>query len=339
MIKTQGVSKRYGAFTALDNVSFEIKPGEIVGLLGPNGAGKTSLIRALTGFFEPSDGTVKIDGIDVVDDPLSVQSRIGYLPEQAPLYPEMLVQEYLSMVADIRQLPDSQRTRRMAEAVWSTGLEEHLTRPIGALSKGFQQRVGLAQAILHQPKVLILDEPTSGLDPTQVVHVRELIQRLAQNATVLFSTHILPEVEQLCERVLILMGGKLCTDARLEDLRATHTAIVSLAVHSTGKLVVQSGDASLEKASAALGEINGVCDVRSVPARSGYASFELQANDEGDLCREAYRLARDRGWELGELRRVERDLESVFNSLVRGNSEVATVADHPSNVTPMEVRP
>ncbi len=314
MIEVESVGKRYGDFVALDDVSFRIGRGEIVGLLGPNGAGKTTLIRMLTGFFEPSAGTIRIAGVDVVSDPLSAQRHIGYLPEQTPLYPEMLVQEYLGMLADFRGLAPERRQSLLAEAIWATELEQHLTRPIGALSKGFRQRVGLAQAILHEPEVLILDEATSGLDPTQVVHVRALIQRLAQRATVLFSSHVLSEVEQVCDRAMVLLGGRLRADARLSELRATHSAVVSIAEDSI------AGDGALpvrrEAVEASLRGLTGVTGVSAFTSRPGCLSYELRSEDDPDLCRHLFRLARDRGWELAELRPVERDLESVFRDLV-----------------------
>ena len=314
MIEVESVGKRYGDFVALDDVSFHIGRGEIVGLLGPNGAGKTTLIRMLTGYFEPSAGTIRIDGVDIESDPLAAQQRIGYLPEQTPLYPEMLVQEYLGMVADFRGLAPERRQPLLAEAIWATELEHHLTRPIGALSKGFRQRVGLAQAILHQPKVLILDEPTSGLDPTQVVHVRALIQRLAQHATVIFSSHVLSEVEQVCERALVLLGGHLRSDARLSELRATHSAVVSIVEDS---IAGDGTDSSRREAvETALRGLAGVASASALPPRPGCLSYELNSESDANLCRNLFCLARDRGWELAELRPVERDLESVFRDLV-----------------------
>ncbi len=304
MIEAVEVVKRYGALQALDGVSFSIGRGEVVGLLGPNGAGKTTLIRILCGYFEPSAGRVSVDGLDVVDEVRAVQGRIGYLPEQTPLYPEMLVQEYLDMVADLRGVPSSQRRSMLSDAVHATELGDHLTRPIGALSKGFRQRVGIAQAILHRPKVLVLDEPTSGLDPTQVVHVRDLIRRLAETTTVLFSTHILSEVEQVCERAIIVLGGRVREDARLDDLRTTQRVIVGV-----------SG-ADPDAAAAALTATPGADAVRSLGASDGAHRFEVDGSSE-DLPRGLYRAVRDGGWDLHELRPVVRDLESVFRDLVQ----------------------
>lgn len=314
MIETSGVTKHYGDLAALEDVSIRIGPGEIVGLLGPNGAGKTTLIRILTGFFEPSRGEVRIDGHDVVADPIAVQRIVGYLPEQTPLYPEMLVQEYLDMIADLRELPGGgERLRLLAEAVWATGLDEHLTRPIGDLSRGFRQRVCLAQAILHRPKVLILDEPTSGLDPSQVVHVRELIRRLAEHSTVLFSTHILSEVEKICERAIILLGGRVCLDARLDEIRTRHGARVAISNDGNG--------GRTEQLARTLRTIDGVTAVESVTGAGGYATFELDGEADADICRAAFRVARDNGWELGELSPIVRTLETVFRELVATHSD------------------
>jgi ABC-2 type transport system ATP-binding protein len=338
MIEVESVGKQYGDFVALDDVSFRIGRGEIVGLLGPNGAGKTTLIRMLTGYFEPSSGTIRIAGVDVESDPLAAQQHIGYLPEQTPLYPEMLVQEYLGMVADFRGLPPERHQPLLAEAIWATELEQHLTRPIGALSKGFRQRVGLAQAILHEPEVLILDEPTSGLDPTQIVHVRTLIQRLAQRATVLFSSHVLSEVEQVCERAMVLLGGRLRADARLSELRATHSAVVSIAEDS----IAEDGALSSrrEAVEATLRGLTGVTSASALPPRPGCLSYELASEDDPDLCRNLFRLARDRGWELAELRPVERDLESVFRDLVAqyegGESGDAAAQETSSAASPVD---
>ncbi len=325
MIEASNLSKNYDSFIALDDVSFSIQKGDVVGLLGPNGAGKTTLIRILTGFFEASNGQVTINGIDVEESPQRIQQEIGYLPENTPLYEEMLVQEYLTMIADIRNLPiGSKRSAMLGEAIEATGLENYLTKPIHELSKGLKQRVGLAQAIVHQPKVLILDEPTSGLDPTQVVQVRELIHRLAQTSTVLFSTHILSEVEQVCERALIVLGGKLRVDAKLIDLRASQSAILGIAETVPGSGVPQlvEAGASIEQPQdirQVLKQLSGVQAVRQIYSRPGYLTYEINGANKADLCREAFGLARKYAWELGELRPVERDLETVFQEVVQEN--------------------
>jgi ABC-2 type transport system ATP-binding protein len=260
---------------------------------------------------------VTIDGIDVEADPLAARGRIGYLPESTPLYPEMLVQEYLQMMAAFREVPASAQRGLISEAVWATGLEDRLTSPIAQLSKGFRQRVGIAQAILHKPKLLILDEPTSGLDPTQVDQVRSLIQRLSQTTTVLFSTHILSEVEQVCDRALVLLGGRVRADARLDDLQRTRHVVVGVAGDSAP---------SAQEVSARLGALDVVTAVRRSDGRPGEHTFAVEGTADADLARAVFRLARDVGWELGELRPVVRDLDTVFRELVREHASPAEEA-------------
>jgi len=311
MIDVTSLSKSYGPVRALENVSFHVDAGEVIGLLGPNGAGKTTMMKILTGYLQPDEGQVTIDGLDVLTDTLAVQQRIGYLPENAPLYPEMSVQAYLKMIAELRQVPQEVRDERLVDAVRATGLEEHLVRPIAQLSKGFRQRVGLAQAILHQPNLLIFDEPTVGLDPTQIVEVRRLIKRLSERSTVMLSTHILSEVEATCDRVIILLNGRVRADARLEDLAATTTVVLVLARDVPG-------------AGAALAGLPHVEAVESSPRAGGHEYRLSTDNGGGDLSAVVYELARDEGWPLRELRRDARTLESVFNELATsGDAEPA----------------
>jgi ABC-2 type transport system ATP-binding protein len=302
MIDVQDLSKSYGPVQALKDISFRVDSGEIIGLLGPNGAGKTTTMKILTGYLQPNGGTVKVDGLDVLTHALEVQQRIGYLPENAPLYPELSVQGYLKMIAELRQVPAGDQPRRLSAAVRATGLEDHLTRPIGHLSKGYRQRVGLAQAILHEPKLLIMDEPTIGLDPTQIVEVRNLIRSLARHSTVVLSTHILSEVEAICDRVIILLGGEIKADARLADLEASPDVI----------LVLQEG---APNATAALRALKGVRGVRFHATTDG-PTYQVKGGDGQDLRPAIYNLARDNEWPLKELRRDVRTLESVFNELV-----------------------
>jgi len=311
MIDVSDLTKSYGPIEALRGVSFRIDAGEIVGLLGPNGAGKTTTIKILTGYLQPDEGGVIVNDLDVLTHTREVQAQIGYLPESAPLYPEPSVQGYLKMMAELRQIPEDEQRARISEAVYATGLAEHLTRPIGQLSKGFRQRVGLAQAILHQPRLLILDEPTIGLDPTQVVEIRHLIRRLAERSTVLFSTHILSEVEALCDRVIILMNGQIRADARLSELSASPDAV----------LVLEEPSTAAERALRALGGVRGV---ERVQTPDGYPAYRVlgqesadidRASAEADLCPAIYGLAREEGWPVRELRRDVRTLETVFNEL------------------------
>jgi ABC-2 type transport system ATP-binding protein len=307
VIEVVNVSKSYGMLKALDRVSFSVEAGEIVGLLGPNGAGKTTMIKILTGYLHPDEGDVLVDGLDVVSRVKDIQAQIGYLPETAPLYPELSVQAYLRMMADLREIAEAEQPARIAAAVCATGLEDQLVRPIGELSKGFRQRVGLAQAILHRPRLLILDEPTIGLDPTQIVEVRILIRDLALHSTVLFSTHILSEVEALCDRVLILIGGQLRADSRLDEMAATSDAILVLGQSPAG-------------AEAALRGLRGVSGVDSLRAGAGYPSFRVlgEPGSQLDLCPAIYNLARANDWSLRELRPDVRTLEAVFNELATG---------------------
>ncbi|MGH2593254.1 MAG: ABC transporter ATP-binding protein [Anaerolineae bacterium] len=302
MIDVAQLTKSYGGVQALRGVSFHVAAGEIVGLLGPNGAGKTTIMKILTGYLQPDDGEATIDGLDVLTHTREVQARIGYLPENAPLYPELSVQSYLKMIADLRQIPMADQPARLSEAVYATGLADQLTRPIGELSKGYRQRVGLAQAILHKPPLLILDEPTIGLDPTQIVEIRRLIRRLARHSTVLFSTHILPEVEALCDRAMIIMNGRIRADARLSELSATSDAI----------LVLQDGVTGIESV---LQKINGVRGVEPMAAMDGHPAYRVLGSEQVDLCPAVYELARQNAWPLRELRRDVRTLETVFNQL------------------------
>jgi ABC-2 type transport system ATP-binding protein len=305
MIDVTDLTKSYGPIEALRGITFSIAEGEIVGLLGPNGAGKTTILKILTGYLQPDEGTVYVNDIDVLTRTREVQAQIGYLPETAPLYPELSVQGYLKMMAELRQIPEDERVARISEAVYATGLEDHLTRPIGQLSKGFRQRVGLAQAIVHRPKLLILDEPTIGLDPTQIVEIRRLIRRLAQHSTILFSTHVLSEVEALCDRVMILINGLVKADARLSELAATADAV----------LVLEEAPPGVDSA---LRELDGVRGVEPLRASDGFPAYRVMGRSEtadGDLCPAIYRLARDENWPLRELRRDVRTLETVFNEL------------------------
>jgi ABC-2 type transport system ATP-binding protein len=303
MIDVTDLDKSYGPVQALKGVSFRVDAGEIIGLLGPNGAGKTTMMKILTGYLQPTAGTAIVDGLDVVSHPLQVQERIGYLPENAPLYPELSVQRYLQMIAELRQIPEEERRARLSSAIRATGLAHQLTRPIGHLSKGYRQRVGLAQAIVHRPKLLILDEPTIGLDPTQIVEVRHLIRDLACESTVLLSTHILSEVEAICDRVIILLNGEVRADAHLADLGVSPDVILLLDTEPPGAVE-------------ALGALGGAAGVEVLPTQEGTAYRLSTAQEAVDLRPAIFQLARDNGWPLRELRRDVRTLESVFNELV-----------------------
>ncbi|HNT76774.1 MAG TPA: ATP-binding cassette domain-containing protein [Anaerolineae bacterium] len=312
MIDVSELSKSYGAIQALRDVTFSIADGEIVGLLGPNGAGKTTIIKILTGYLQPDGGVVRVNGLDVLEQPREVQAQIGYLPETAPLYPELTVQAYLMMMAELRQIPVAEQLAALSAAVYATGLQAHLTRPIGQLSKGFRQRVGLAQAILHRPKLLILDEPTVGLDPTQIVEIRHLIRRLSRHSTILFSTHILSEVEALCDRAIILINGQIKADARLAELAATTNAVLVL-------------EKALPDVVGALRELEQASDVEPFTSTDGFPAYRIFGQPEtgGALGPAIYDLARAHEWPVRELRRDTRTLEMVFNELATAGEVTA----------------
>jgi len=303
MIEAAGLTRRYGDFCAVSDVSFAIEQGEIVGLLGHNGAGKTTIMKMLTGYLEPSSGSVSVDGVAVERQPLVVQKRLGYLPENLPLYPELLVVDYLAYTAQLRGVEP--RTA-VAKAIAATELEEKALDPIATLSRGFKQRVGVAQAILHTPRFLILDEPTNGLDPSQTQHMRELIQKLAQTATVILSTHIMQEVDAICDRAIILRDGKLVLDERLADLQVSNRYRVRTA---PGR------------------DLAGLLARDSTVAQTldeGQGSWIVTVS--GDMDAATGSLAQHvtgAGWPLFELGVVKRDLETVFREVNEESSDAA----------------
>lgn len=308
MIKVEDLEKRYGPNRAVAGVSFEVAQGEIVGLLGHNGAGKTTIMKILTGFLEPTAGTVEIEDLDVTQDRIEVQKLIGYLPENAPLYPEMLVQEYLMTMAELRGIPEQERLQAVSDAVWATGLEERLVSPISTLSKGYKQRVGLAQAILHKPKLLILDEPTNGLDPVQIVEIRGLIHRLAKTSTIILSTHILPEIEAVCDRVVVLIDGHLAEDSPLEKLLESDGVYV----------VVDKKTKDVEKA---LKAIDGVKAVHEVAHEDDDIRYRLTVEAGKDPISDVVAKAHDAGWALREITPDRPSLEKVFRQLMEEHVE------------------
>ncbi|MCA9838002.1 MAG: ATP-binding cassette domain-containing protein [Trueperaceae bacterium] len=310
MISVKHIKKRYASFEALKGLSFDIQDGEIVGLLGPNGAGKTTTIKILTGFLQPDEGEVVVNGQNVIDQTAKAQAEIGYLPENAPLYPELSVQDYLEMIADIREIPAKDKKTYLRDAVTATALTDRLNTPIGQLSKGYRQRVGLAQAILHKPKLLILDEPTVGLDPTQLLEIRSLIKHLSERATILFSSHILPEVEALCDRAIILMNGSLRADARLSDLANSANAVVTF-----------------ERETEARDKLAGLESAQYVEMLTTEPGYRVIGKPGSDLCPQIFRLAKEHNWPLRELRHEVRTLETVFNDLANSHVEEVPVEE------------
>lgn len=300
MIQVHEITKSYGNIEALRGISFDIQSGEIVGLLGPNGAGKSTTIKIVTGFLHPDNGQVEVDGHSVLTETHEVQSKIGYLSENTPLYPELSVQSYLNLMADLRDIPDSKRLELLSSAIYATGMQDYLTRPISSLSKGLRQRVGLAQAILHKPQFLILDEPSIGLDPTQIVEIRHLIKRLANDSTILFSSHILSEVEAICDRVIILMNGEVKADKRLQELSMSNTAT----------LVLQNKIDGIYESFAGIDSISQIQDFRTT---DGYPAYRITSS--ADITPVIYNIARDNNWEVREIRRDIVTLESFFNQL------------------------
>jgi len=294
MIQVEHLTRRYGQLLAVDDVSFTIDQGEVVGLLGHNGAGKTTIMKMLTGFLEPTSGTIRIDNQEMGRDTRAIQSRIGYLPENCPLYPEMTVIDYLDYQASLHGLADDSRPRAIAQALRRTALGEKATRPIQTLSRGYRQRVGVAQAILHQPDIVILDEPTNGLDPTQILHMRELIRELARTATVIVSTHILQEVQAVCDRVLILRSGRLVVDSRLDALQQGRRLLVSVDDEVTDSLA----------------KVEGVAGVKAHGKANGRWTYVLDAGDEvAPRVAAALTIA---GRRLYMLKPEHHDLETVF---------------------------
>ena len=309
MLEVTGITKVYGGRRAVDDLTFSVDRGEILGFLGPNGAGKTTTMRMLTGFVPPTSGTAKVAGFDVQDEPLEVKKRIGYLPEHPPLYNEMLVRSYLNFVATIRGVPRRQVAGRVAAAIERCGLNKVAGRLIGNLSKGFQQRVGLAQAILHDPDLLILDEPTVGLDPSQIREIRQLIKGFAGEHTVILSTHILAEVTMTCSRVLIINEGQKAVTDTLERLAARGGRRPRVALRLAR---------GAEGAARTIGAITGVVGIEQDDGQNGRFVVEM---DEGqDASEEIAAHAVKEGWGLLEMRPLTRSLEDIFIDIIGGET-------------------
>ena len=311
MIKVEGLSKRYARNIAVDNVSFEVQKGQIVGFLGPNGAGKTTTMRILTCFLPPTSGSANVAGFDVMQQPMEVKKRIGYLPEMPPLYPDMEVAEYLTFVGRLKGIKRSELPRRVAEVSERCAVADVSGKLIHKLSKGYRQRVGLAQAIIHNPDVLILDEPTSGLDPKQIMETRALIKGLAGDHTIILSTHILPEVEQICEQVIIISKGKVVATDSVDNLTNRLRGSESIAV------AVESRNGSLDATAVhqRLEQVPGVSRVLQREGREQRLQFELESLQGRSIRGDVARAIVDSGWDLTELRPVALSLEEVFLQL------------------------
>jgi ABC-2 type transport system ATP-binding protein len=319
MISVKELTKKYSGNLAVDHISFEVQKGEVVGFLGPNGAGKTTTMRMLTCFLPPSEGTATVAGFDVLEKPLEVKKRIGYLPETPPLYPEMDTEEYLKFVGRLKGLSKSELRERVDYVCERCSIGDVKKKLLGKLSKGYRQRVGLAQAIIHNPDVLILDEPTAGLDPKQINETRELIRSLAGDHTIVLSTHILPEVEQTCEKVIIINKGKLITTDSVENLQARARgaeAVVIEVANRNGVLDAQAVITRLEK-------VAGVSRVLSRMSHDNRAVFEVESQPNLSVRADLARAVVESGWDLNELRSAAMSLEEVFLQLTQDQSAQA----------------
>jgi len=304
MIKVENLTRAYGDFLAVDQVSFSIDRGEIVGLLGHNGAGKTTIMKMLAGYLEPTSGTVEIDGRRLADQRQEILADIGYLPENCPIYPEMTVVDYLDYAAALHGVGEERRPGLMAAAIARTELAAKATQTLATLSRGYRQRVGVAQAILHEPRILILDEPTNGLDPTQIQHMRDLITKLATHATVIISTHILQEVQAVCDRVIIINNGHKALDSRIDELQADP------------RLLLRT-DAVPAAVTAVLGNAQGITAIKEINGRSFESGhcYAVALEPQSDRDRTAAALARQvlaEEWQLYALHPETRNLETVF---------------------------
>jgi ABC-2 type transport system ATP-binding protein len=308
MIEVQHLTKRYGRVTAVDDLTFKVERGEILGFLGPNGAGKTTTMRILTGYMPATTGKAMVAGFDVFNQPIDAKRRTGYLPETPPLYPDMTVREYLQFVAriKIKGVSSSERRQRVEDSMRRTRVLDMAARHCGKLSKGYRQRVGLAQAIIHNPEVLILDEPTAGLDPKQIIETRQLIKELAGTHTIILSTHILPEVSQTCERVVIINKGKMVAVDTPENLTAK--------LRGSETMYVQI-DAMGQDAVPALRGVAGVTDVTLADTTNGLSGYEVSSAAGRDVRRDLARAIVAQNWGLLELRPTRMSLEDIFLSL------------------------
>jgi ABC-2 type transport system ATP-binding protein len=326
MIKVENLTKRYARTIAVDNITFEVEKGQIVGFLGPNGAGKTTTMRVLTCFLPPTSGAAQVAGFDVLEQPLEVKKRIGYLPESPPLYPEMEVTEYLTFVGRLKGIPASEVGRRVNEVCERCAITDVKSRLLSKLSKGYRQRVGLAQAIIHNPDVLILDEPTAGLDPKQIIETRELIKHLAGSHTIILSTHILPEVEHTCERVNIIDRGRLVAIDSVENLTARLRGSEAVAV----EVAPANGALNQAEVQQRLEQVSGVSKVVLKEAKNGRCSFHVESLQGRQIRGDLARAVVQSGWNLNELRPIGLSLEDIFLQLTAVDRRDADRADQKS---------
>jgi ABC-2 type transport system ATP-binding protein len=311
MIKVENLTKEYGANRAVDQVSFNVRKGEVLGFLGPNGAGKSTTMKILTCFLAPTAGSAQVAGFDVFDQSLEVRQHVGYLPEDTPLYKDMTVLEHLEFAANMHGMTGARVQARIKEIGGRCGLSDVAGKLVGELSKGYRQRVGLAQAMLHDPDILILDEPTSGLDPNQIAEIRALIKEVGKEKTVILSTHILPEVQATCSRMLIISGGKLVADGTPDELRAREKA-------TRYRLVVEANGAAPEAVRDKVAGLSGVVRCQKTAGEDGAHTFDIDGEAKNDLRKQLFRAAVDNKWALLELTRQAASLEDVFRNLTTG---------------------
>lgn len=312
MIQVKNLTKYYNSFCAVDGINLEIKKGEILGLLGPNGAGKTTTLRMLTGFFKPTSGDILVKDLSIADNSLKIKELMGYLPESAPLYHNMLVFDYLCYVAKVRGIKREHLPSRLKEISDLCGLSEIMHQSVDELSKGLKQRVGLAHAMMDDPEILILDEPTSGLDPNQIAEIREIIKRIGKEKTIIFSTHILSEAEATCDRIVIINKGKIVADDTTQKLknRAASGSTINLSLY----------DATFDEAAKLLKSIAPDIEVvNKEPVEKGVVSFEIHSSSSKDLRKEIYLKIRETSWSIAQLTRESQTLESIFHELTKGN--------------------
>ncbi len=309
MITIQNLTKFYGDFKAVDNISFEVRDGEILGFLGPNGAGKTTTLKIITCYMPPTEGTIRFNDLDGQEDSMEIRRMIGYLPESTPLYDHMSVREYLDYICDLREITGARRNDRMDAMIDTCGLAKMIGKNIGELSKGYRQRVGIAQAMIHEPEIIILDEPTVGLDPNQIVEIRNLIKEVGKQKTVMLSTHILSEVEATCDRVVIISSGEIVADGTPDTLRR------DMAGRSVIHLELKG---AVPEAETAFSALRGVESVTFDPKHSdGSTSLEISVLKGYDLREEVFKTSVGKGWTIFEMRQDKTNLEDVFRQLTK----------------------
>lgn len=312
MIQVKNLTKYYNSFCAVDGINIEIRKGEILGLLGPNGAGKTTTLRMLTGFFKPTAGDIIVKDISIAENSLAVKELMGYLPESAPLYHNMLVYDYLAYVANIRGIKKDKIPSRLKELSQLCGLSNIMHNSIDELSKGLKQRVGLAHAMMNDPEILVLDEPTSGLDPNQIAEIREIIKQIGKEKTIIFSTHILSEAEATCDRIVIINKGRIVADDSTQKLksRASSSAVIHLSLY----------DADSDQVVKLLKSVDPDMEIiQKEPIEKGLLSFEIQSISSNDIRKDIYLKIKQTNWIIAQLSRESETLESIFHELTRGN--------------------